>query len=384
MHHGRSNQYSLIHHDKKIILLPMSPEAIVRDDVAKATKDKTENNKNIKAIGNNKDGIKLKGHCLLVTKSGVNEFFASTSVAYALVCKDALISIQDKQHSLPPVVANILQEYSDVFTSEIPEGMPPIRGIEHQIDLIPSASLPNRAPYRTNPEETKEIQRQVQELLDKGYVRESLSSCAVPVILVPKKDGTWRMCVDCRAINNITIRYRHPIPRLDVMLDELSGAIVFSKVDLRSGYHQIRMKLGDEWKTTFKTKFGLYEWLVMPFGLTNAPSTFMRLMNEVLRAFIGKFVVVYFDDILIYNKSMDEHVDHIRAVFNALRDARLFGNLEKCTFCTNRVSFLGYVVTPQGIEVDQAKVEAIHGWLMPKTITQVRSFLGLATSIAIL
>jgi hypothetical protein len=346
MHHGRSNQYSLIHHDKKIILLPMSPEAIVRDDVAKATKAKTKNNKNIKVVGNNKDGIKYKGYCLLATKSNVNELFASTSVAYALVCKDALISIQDMQHSLPPVVANILQKYSDVLPSEILEGLPPIQGIEHQIDLIPGAYLTNYVPYRTNPEETKEIQRQVQELLDKGYVRESLSPCVVPVILVPKKYGTWRMCVDCRAINDITIRYRHPIPCLDDMLDELSGAIVFSKVDFRSGYHQIRMKLGDEWKTAFKTKFGLYEWLVMSFGLTNAPSTFMRLMNKVLRAFIGKFVVVYFDDILIYSKSMDEHVDHLRVVFNALRDARLFGNLEKCTFCTDRVSFLGYVVTP--------------------------------------
>jgi hypothetical protein len=395
LHFGKSNQYSFVHNGKKLVLHPMSPEVILKDELARASKQKNQERtrsehliaanelekhkkKPTNSVQNNKNEIKLKGSCFIATKSDLDEVDTDTVVCYALVCKETLFPIEDTPISLPPPVTNLLQEYADIFPKEVPPGLPPIRGIEHQIDLIPGASLPNRAPYRTNPEETKEIQRQVQELLDKGYVRESLSPCSVPVLLVRKKYGSWRMCVDCRAINNITIRYRHPIPRLDDMLDELSGSLVFSKIDLRSGYHQIRMKLGDEWKTAFKTKFGLYEWLVMPFGLTNAPSTFMRLMNEVLRAFIGRFVVVYFDDILIYSRSIEDHHGHLRAVFDALRDARLFGNLEKCTFCTDRVSFLGYVVTPQGIEVDQAKVEAIHSWPVPTTITQVRSFLGLA------
>jgi hypothetical protein len=178
--------------------------------------------------------------------------------------------------------------------------------------------------------------------------------------------------------DHLVSHYHFPIPRLDGMFDELSGSTIFTNIDLRSGYHQMRMKLGDEWKTDFKSKFSLHEWLVMPFRLTNAPSTFMRLMNEVLCSFIGKFVVVYFDDILIYSKSLDEHIEHLCAVFGTLHEARLFANIKKCTFCTNWVAFLGYVVTPQGIKVDEAKIEGIKSWPIPITLTQLWCFLGLA------
>ena len=312
-------------------------------------------------------------------ESEVRKAFMTDQPMIFMVYKESYPTNDETNQSLPSLVVSLLQEFEDVFSEEVPSGLLPIRGIEHQIDLIPGAIIPNQPTYRSNPEETKELQRQVEELMSKGYVREIMSPCVVIVLLVSKKDGTLHMCIDCRVVNNITVNYRHLIPRLDDMLDELHGSCIFSKVDLMSGYHQIRMKEGDEWKATFKTKYGLYEWLVMPFGLTNAPSTFMRLMNHVLHAFIGKFVVVYFDDILVYNRSLDEHVEHLRCVLTVLRNEKLYANFQKCTFCMEKVVFLGFVISGKGIEVDEEKVKAIKEWPTPKSITEVRSFHGLTS-----
>ena len=223
-----------------------------------------------------------------------------------LVCKGTLACTATLADifELPPQEKKFLKEFHDIFPKENLIELSPFRGIEHQIDLVIGASISNRPTYGTNHDGTKEIESQFQELLEKGWIRKSLSPCAVPIFLVPKKDGKWRMCYDCRAISNVTIKYRHPILKLDNMLDELHESTIFFKIDLKSGYHKIRIKEGDELKTTFKTKFGLYEWLVKPFGFTNAPRTFMRLMHHVLRNCIGKYVVVYFDYMLRYHQQV--------------------------------------------------------------------------------
>nr|XP_027103091.1 uncharacterized protein LOC113724382 [Coffea arabica] len=371
-HDGFTNKYSLLHHNKKMTLVPLTPQQVHEDQLRLQQEHEREL---VKKSNDSKAIIKApamktstpstskqldKRPSLLAKNREVRKLLLSKQIVYVLYCKEVILLSHEALTELPPEISSLLQEFEDVFPDEIPSGLPPLRGIEHQIDFVPGTALPNRPAYKMGPEETKEIQRQVDELLEKGWAQESVSPCAVPVILVPKKEGTWRMCMDCRAVNAITVKYRHPIPRLDDLFDELYGAVIFTKIDLKSGYHQIRMKEGDEWKTAFKTKYGLYEWLVMPFGLTNEPSTFMRLMNHVLRPFLGKFVVVYFDDILIYSKSPEEHVAHVRAVLAVLRRERLFANLGKCTFCTNELVFLGYKVSAQGIRVDESKVQAIN------------------------
>jgi hypothetical protein len=245
---------------------------------------------------------------------------------------------------LPEEIQELLENFADIVVDDLPCSLPPIRSISHHIDLIPGASLPNKAAYRLTPQKNEEVKRKVWDLMDKGLVRESLSPCTVPTVLSPKKYGGWRMCTDSRDVNKITIRYRFHLPRMDDLMDCLSGAKFFSKIDLKRGYHQIRMTKGDEWKTTFKTNEVLYEFLFMSFGLTNAPSTFMRLLNEVLNDFIGKFVIVYIDYILIFSKTEEEHLRHLTLVMRRLQQEKLLINLKKSSFMKKELIYLGFVI----------------------------------------
>jgi hypothetical protein len=251
---------------------------------------------------------------LMSGKELITEVKKKKDPQFIVVRKPKIVLTNTKVDDLPEEIQELLEEFADIVVDELPHSLPPIRSVSHHIDLIPGASLPNKAAYRLTPQENEKVKRQVQELLDKGLVRESLSPCVVPIVLSLKKYEGWRMCTDSREINNITIRYIFPLLRMDDMMDCLSGAKYFSKIDLKSGYHQIRMREGDEWKIAFKTK-----WLVMPFGLTNAPSNFMRLMNKVLGEFIGKFVIVYLDDILVYSKIVAEHLKHLAIVMRRLQ-----------------------------------------------------------------
>ena len=242
----------------------------------------------------------------------------------------------------------------------------------------PGGAQPYQGIYRMSPLELGELRKQLDDLLEKGFIKPSKSPFGAPILFVHKKDGGLRMCIDYRALNQITVKNRYPIPRIDDLLDQLKGAKVFSKLDLASGYWQVRIAEGDTHKTAFRSRYGHFEFLVLPFGLTNAPSTFMTLMNQVLRPFLDKFVVVYLDDILIYSKSPEEHAQHVEAVLSALERHHLYAKASKCQFGMAELDFLGHTISGAGIKVDARKVKAILDWPDPSDAHQLRCFLGLA------
>ncbi|WVZ52630.1 hypothetical protein U9M48_003672 [Paspalum notatum var. saurae] len=265
----------------------------------------------------------------------------------------------------------VVCDFPDVFLEKLP-GLPPDRDVEFSIELIPGTAPISKRPYRMAPNELKELKTQLQEKLDKGFIRPSSSPC------VKKDQGGKRLYVDYRPLNAVTVKNKYPLPHIDILFDQLAGGRVFSKIDLRFGYYQIKIKEEYIPKIAFSTRYGLYEYLVMSFGLTNAPAFFMYMMNSVFMNELNKFVVVFIDDILIYSKNEKEHEEHLRIVLTRLREHKFYAKFSKCDFWLKEVSFLGHILSEKRVAVDPSKVEDALNWKQPETVTEIRSFLGLA------
>lgn len=276
-----------------------------------------------------------------------------------------------------PQVQELLSKYQDVFPDELPKELPPSRSVDHKIEIIPGSEPPSRPTYQLSLAEMDELRKQLDDLLQRGFIRPSKSPYGAPVLFVKKKEGDMRMCVDYRALNKQTIKNTYPLPRIDELLDRLHGAKVFSKIDLRSGYHQVRVHDDDIPKTAFRTRYGLFEFLVLPFGLTNAPATFMTLMNDVFREEMDTFVIIYLDDILVFSPNEEQHLIDLERVLQKLRENKLYAKLPKCEFFKSEVGFLGHIVSGKGISVDPAKVKAVVDWPTLTCVLDVQSFLGL-------
>ncbi|CAI7874404.1 unnamed protein product [Closterium sp. NIES-53] len=300
------------------------------------------------------------------------------------VTRTASIYNQDRRVPLPnwSNTGDIPEETLARFKKDVKRTMagflPPYRTHQHEIIEEPGSKPTFRAPYRLSPTKLADMTKQIEYLLDKGLIRPSTSPYGAPVLFTTKPDGSLHMCIDYRALNKQTIENKYPIPRIDDLLDQLRGATVFSKLDLRSGYWQIRMADNSIHKTAFRTRYGSYEYLVKPFGLTNAPATFQAEMNHILRPLLDEFVVVYLDDILIYSRDMKQHIEHLRSVFEILQREKFYVKLSKSEFALKKVQFLGHMVSAPGVHVDPKKIEAIRTWKTPENVKELQQFLGFA------
>ena len=324
---------------------------------------------------------------LKYTKEGYKPYFDNEilpSFSSSLYMEDS----QGTNHSFiympeeSEIDLNLLPEcyhkYAAVFNQKIADKLPPHRnGLDCAIELLPGAQLHRGPVYPMNPDQEKEANNYIDENLRKGFIRNSKSPAAYPVLFQKKKDGSPRFCVDYRNLNKVTKRDSYPLPLYNHFFEQVAGSTIFSKLDLKSAYNLIRIREGDEEKTAFRTKRGQFEYLVMPFGLTNAPSIFQRFINYVLSDFIDKFVVVYLDDILIYSKSIDNHIQHVSAVLGKLLENHLVAKLEKCLFHVPEIEFLGHVISGSEIKMDPKKIEAVRNWPTPTSVKELQSFLGL-------
>jgi hypothetical protein len=256
--------------------------------------------------------------------------------------------------------------------------MPPDRDIEFSIELLLETTPISKRDYQMDAKDLIELKKQIEELLEKGFIRPSSSPWGAPVLFVNKKDGSRRICVDYRSLNEVTIKNKYPLPRIEDLFDHMRGATLSSKIDLRSGYHCLKIQTEDIPKTTFTTRYGLYECLVMSFGLTNAPAYYMNLMNKVLKEYLDQFVVVFIDEILVYSKNEEAHEDHLRLVLQKLHDNQLYAKFSKCDFWLKEVAFLGHIINNGGIKVDASKISEILNWKQPTDVSKIKSFLGLA------
>jgi hypothetical protein len=298
-------------------------------------------------------------------------------LALYLPSQDSTRSCAFAMIELPLKKIPVVCEYADVFPDELPR-MPPDRDIEFTIELQPRTTPISKRPYRMPPAKLAELKKQLQELLEKGFIHPSTSPWGRPALFVKKKDEILRLCIDYCPLNAVTIKNKYTLPRIDVLFDQLVRAKVFSKIDLRSDYHQIKIRASDILTTAFSTRYELYEYLVLSFGLTNAPAYFMYLMNSVFMPELDKFVVVFIDDILVYSKNGEEHAGHLHVVLQRLREHRLYAKLSKCDFWLKEIKFLGHTISLAGITIDPDKVQEVMNWKPPTTVRQIRSFLGLA------